>query len=298
VTPVVALAATAGEARSLVPFLSLVGSGGRIVSWHRRGAAGVDAVVASDPGMLAQIAPALAESKVGRGEVPTVACRVRSAGDFAAARELSATVTFTDVAELAGPDGPLGDVEPLLVPEHGIDLGRYPVIPPLSRQRMREAHGLPDPLVLAVDASAPPRSSSTSLALASAAVVDLALLPLALALGTPTVVDVDAASRFGLTDGVEVLVAATADLNAADRLAATLARDEERCAALSRRARRFAERHLDVAGPASAVRRALGLEPEPSLIDLRLEEVRTPEWSRLTDRAHHALALFTMEPSR
>lgn len=293
---VVAVAASVGQARSLVPLLALVGEGSRVVSWHRSGSVPVDAVVASDPDVLATLD--LDARRRGGTSIP-VACRVRSKEDFDAARRAGAAVTFTDVVELAAPGGPLGEFEPLLVPTPGLDVGRYPVIPPLVRARMRAAHGLSDPLVVAVDRIAPSPSSATSLALASAAVVsDPGLVPLALALGTPSVVEASLAARFGLTPDVEVLVPESGGDAEADRLAAGLARDDARCAALSRRARRHAERHLDLGAVAASIRVVIRLEPEPSPIDLRLTELQTPRSSRLFARAHDALDIFTTEAAR
>ena len=92
-------------------------------------------------------------------------------------------------------------------------------------------------------------------------------------------------SQFGLADSVEAL----------NKAAAALARDEERSAALAGRARSFAERHLDSAPAVSRLRRALGLEAEPALVDLRLDELGTPPGSRLRRRADEALHLFTLE---
>ena len=79
-------------------------------------------------------------------------------------------------------------------------------------------------------------------------------------------------------------------------MAAALARDDERAAALARRARRFAEEHLDLGPAVTDLRRRLGLEEPPSLIDLRLDELATPASSRLRTRADRALSLFTLEP--
>jgi hypothetical protein len=286
---VVALAATPGCAGAEVELTALVGRGHRIVAWHHhvrpvRGRR-PDAVVAADVGVLTDLGPSATE--VGA----PVACRVRSGAELAAARAWGVAVSFTSEPSLR-PSFP-GPV--VWVPLDGIDLQSLPVLPLLTRSRLRLAHGLPDPLVLAVDVVAPPADRSTSLALASAAVVDGPLVPLALALGTPSVIAPDVADRLGLRDGHEVLVAD--DPRRADRLAARLARDDEQATALARRARRFAEAHLDLAPAATDLRRRLGLAPSPSLIDLRLDELATPADSRLRARADRALSLFTLEPT-
>lgn len=289
---VVALAAAPGQGRSLVPLLAIVGTGHRVVSWHRSGVRGADVVVASDPAVLGDVLSSLGAS--GR---PRVACRVRSTDELERARDAGADATFTDDPDLAGAAADGGPSAPQLVPSEGIDVARHPAIPPLTRARLREAYGIAGPLVLAVDRRAPARTVSTSLALASAVVVaDHELLPLALALGTPVVVARPTADRYGVEDGSEVLVAPTAEPRDADALAASLARDEARSAHLSHRARRYAERALDVGAPARALRRTLGLEPVPALIDLRLDELATPPASRLRDRARDALDIFTTEP--
>lgn len=283
-TATLGIAASPGSAVGLAPLAGLVGHGHRIVSWHRVGGRGIDAVLASDAAVLRVLDP-----------TTPVACGVRSIEEARLAVDRGAKVLFTtdpELARVAHADGP----EISSTPAEGIDVERLAVIAPLTRAQMRAAHGLPDPLVLAVDRSAPAADRSTSLALASAAVVDVDLLPLALALGTPTVTDPAGAARFGLTDGVEVVVEEQpAD---ADRSAAALARDVERAAAMSVRARRFAERHLDLSTPARRIRQALGLVPPPSLIDLRLSELATPPTSRLRVRADDALSLFTMETPR
>lgn len=298
---VVALAATAGRGRSLAPLLALLGHGHRMVSWHRGSGTRwsgrrVDVVVASDPEVLASVVDELEDRGLGSGVPPRLACWVETAAELDATVAMGSVVTFTGSAALAGTDGGRGAdavvVGPVLVPDPGIDVGRHPLVSPLTRARMREAYGLVDPLVVAVDDSAPDAVSSTSLALASAAVVGDELLPLALALGTPTVVTAAVAERFGLTDGDEVVVSASDHPSQADRLAARLARDEAACAALSRRARRFAEDRLDIGTPIRSLRRRLGLEAEPSLVTRRLDELATPGASRLRERGGDALAIF------
>ncbi|MBP7629980.1 MAG: hypothetical protein KA758_05970 [Acidimicrobiales bacterium] len=285
---VLAVAATPGAAGSVAELTGLVGRGHRIVAWHHhvrpvRGRR-PDAVVAADVAVLAD----LGDSSADLGA--PVACRVTSGEDLSLARSWGVTVSFTSEPSLRPSfTGPV-----VWIPPDGIDLTPLPVLPLLTRARLRLAHGLPEPLVLAVDATAPPADRSTSLALASAAVVDGPLVPLALALGTPSVITPEVADRFGLEADWEVVVAD--DTRSADRLAAALARDDERAAALARRARRFAEEHLDLGPAVTDLRRRLGLEESPSLIDLRLDELATPASSRLRTRADRALSLFTLEP--
>ncbi len=77
-------------------------------------------------------------------------------------------------------------------------------------------------------------------------------------------------------------------------LAQEVAGDEARAAALSRRARRCAEHHLDLGRPARQVAEALGLAAGhvggEARLDLRLDELATPETSPLRRRAADALA--------
>lgn len=296
--PRLALAATPGSARELVAFLALVGRGADIVSWHARGGraarATIDAVVASDPAVLDQVLAELAAAGSatgavagpaagpGRSDDVPVACRVRDESEVRAAAEAGVEVAFTH-------DPDLLDTGAVLVPARGIEVDRLPVLPPLVRQRMRSAQGLPDRLVLAVHGPAD-ADRTTGLALAAAAVVDEEMLPLALALGTPVVTDAAAAAAFGLRPGVEVEVAD--DAPAADRLAAAVAREPDRAAALSRRARAFAEHHLDLGRPADMVRHRLGLAPPSSLLDRRLAELATPPGAAPRLRARAALAGF------
>ncbi len=312
---VLALAATPGRAKAVAGLTALVGHGHRIVSWHhhvrpvtgRRPAA----LVAADVDVLAE----MARSALDLGA--PVVCRVSSPDEVGRAEEWGVVATFAFTSDrVRFPDGgsdlvsgvsvvetsagqhhvgTKSETAPLWVPARGLDLATVPVMPLLTRSRLRLAHGLPEDLVLAVDGAASVADRSTSLALASAAVVSDSLVPLALALGTPSIVSNRAARRFGLEAGREVLVAD--NTSEADRLAASLARHEDRAAALSGHARRFAEDHFDLGPSARELRVGLGLERPPSLIDLRLTELATPPWSRLSERVGAALSLFTLEPT-
>lgn len=288
---VVALAATPGSGAAVAAVAARIGVGHRIVSWHHhvRPVAGrrAGAVIAADVAVLGELGETAAEAGV------PVVCAVRSVEDLDRASRWGVKASFTTDASLAEQfPGYLGR-DLVYLPAAGLDLSVLPVVPLLTRARLRELHGLPSRLVLAVDRAALPAERTTSLALASAAVVEDDLVPLALALGTPSVVTEAAAERFDLRRGQVALVARRPD--EADRMAAALARDEERSAALAGRARSFAERHLDTAPAVSRLRRALGLEAEPALVDLRLDELGTPPGSRLRRRADEALHLFTLE---
>ena len=285
---VVALAATPGSGAAVAAVAARVGVGHRIVSWHHhvRPVAGrrAGAVIAADVAVLGELGETAAEAGV------PVVCAVRSVEDLDRASRWGVKASFTTDASLAEQfPGYLGR-DLVYLPAAGLDLSVLPVVPLLTRARLSELHGLPSRLDLAVDRAA---ERTTSLALASAAVVEDDLVPLALALGTPSVVTEAAAERFDLRRGQVALVARRPD--EADRMAAALARDEERSAALAGRARSFAERHLDTAPAVSRLRRALGLEAEPALVDLRLDELGTPPGSRLRRRADEALHLFTLE---
>ena len=289
---VLALAGSRGSSGSLSELAALVGRGHQIVSWSRRGPEPVDVVLVSDPARLAELVEELTDLSL-------VACRVTSLDETHLARTLGAALLFTSDLALVGVDpGTQLDAAPdaatIFVPSPGVDTSRYDVIAPLTRSQMRVAYGLPDRLVLAVEGTALTPDRSTSLALAAAAVVSSDLVPAALSLGTPTVTDQATADRFDLTDGQEVLVAASS--TDADGLAAALAADPDLAGGLSRRARAFAETRLDITLPAERMRRRLGLCEERSLIDLRLGELRTPTRSRLRHRAGQALSIFTEEP--
>ncbi len=278
--PLLALRADAAGARRIVPFLALVGIDVDVISWSRLvaggGGRGPDAVLATEVGLLD-----------GLPDVPT-AVWVGDAHDLRRAAELDVEVPLSSGADL-------GDRGVVQVPPVGVEVARWPVLPPLVRSRWRLRHELPPHLVVEVDHHARTDDAATTLALSAAAVVMGPLVPLALALGTPTVTSRETARRLGLQAGVEVEVAA--DQAEADDLARELAHDEPRAAALSRRGRRHAEHHLDLGRPATLVRQRLGLVPTPapdrrSNVIARLDELGTPAGARQRERAFVAIAPF------
>lgn len=276
---VLALAGTPATARRGTAFLAQVGADARIVAWH-----GPDPAVQSVDAVLATTVEALA----GLPEVP-IAVWVDSLAGLRVASTHGVEVPLTSRAELV-------DFGAVLVPSRGIDVGRYPVLPPLVRARYRLALGLPERLVVAVDQAAKPLDAATNLALVAAAVVTGPWLPLALALGTPFVTSPAAAQRFGLRPGLDVEVAQRP--GDADRIASAIAIDQDRASALSRRGRRFAEQHLDLSHPARQVRVRLSLSAAPVIenpmatFESRLAELGTPDDSRLRLRLGDALAPF------
>lgn len=274
---VVALAGA--DARpSHVALVAAVGRGHRIVSARRAVESGleVDVIVASSPSVLGPL--------LDRWPGCRTACRVQDLAEVGAAADLQVDVPFGHLPSLF-------DLGVLPVPPRGLDLDRHPVVPPLTRARLRVAAGLPERLVLAVDGVAS-ADRTTSLGLATAAVVGIDLVAVGAALGTPMVVLADAAAHLGLRDGIEVLVAS--DHREADRLAGRLAADVDQAAALSRRVRAFAEHHLDLAVPARTLRRRLGLASTPSLVLRRLEELGTPPGSRVRARVRDVLGPFPL----
>ncbi|QXC62817.1 hypothetical protein KSP35_08580 [Aquihabitans sp. G128] len=276
-TAVLALAATPTTARRAVPFLSLLGRGTDVVSWHRTAEAEPPAAVLATSTTVLH----------GLPEVPTAVW----VDDLTGLRRAAAD--GVEVALSSRED--LVDHGAVLVPGSGIDVARWPVLPPVARAEQRRALDLPEQFVVAVDHREPTDDIVTILALASAAVVTGPLLPLALALGTPVVTGPDTARRFGLQAGVEVEVASGAA--AADEAARSLAAWDLGAAALSRRGRRFAEAHLDLAHPAAAVRHRLGLGALPVLgpegrLAARLDELATPADARIRARADEAALRF------
>ena len=278
-TAVLALAATPSTARRAVPFLSVVCLGTEVVSWHhsRRTSGPVpSAVLATSTDVLA-----------GLPQVPTAVW----VDDRRALRE--ALAHDVEVALSTSPD--LVDHGAVPVPRVGVDVARWPVLPPVARARQRRDLDLPDEFVVAVDHPVATDDIITVLALASVAVVTGPLLPLALALGTPVVTGPDTAHRFGLHAGIEVEVASGAV--AADRAARALAAYDLGVAALSRRGRGFAEHHLDLGRPAIVVRHRLGLDVSVppwygDRLVARLDELATPPDARVRRRVADATAAF------
>lgn len=274
-TAVLALAATPSTARRATALLSVLGRGTDVVAWHR--AAGTTPAPAA---VLATTGSVL-------GELPRVPTAVWVDGERSLALALA-----HDVEIALSSDPALAEHGVVTVPELGVEVGRWPVLPPAVRAEHRRRLGLPEDLVVAVDHREPTHDVVTSLALAAAAVVTGPLLPLALALGTPVVTGPGTARWFGLRAGLEVEVATQP--GQADEAARCLARYDLGAAALSRRARRFAEQHLDLDRPAAVVRHRLGLarSPEPARTRLedRLAELATPPGARIRTRAALAMA--------
>lgn len=273
--PVVALAATPGDAHRAAPLLGLLGRHARVVSWHHASAAvrrTVTAVVATGPDVLPGLPP-----------VPTA---VWADDDAALA---VATAHAVRVVLTGDPERVTGGAT--YVPDRSIEVERWPVVPPLVRSRHRERQQLPEDLVLEVDDSLSEVDAATAMALAAAVVVPGPLLPLALALGSPVVTWAADAAALGLRAGIEVEVAE--DAAEVDGLARALARDPFRAAARSAAGRRSAEARLDIGRPAAAAAEALGLVAAPTdradRVDRRLHELWTPAPARIGHRARVAL---------
>ena len=279
--PVLALVGSGpGPSRS-VPLLGVLGIEAEVVSWavhERSGRPAPDAVLVSEVELLE-----------GLPAVP-VAVWVDDHEDLGVAAAARVEAALSHHRELVGQGV-------VFVPRTGIDTNRWPPIAPLVRQRWRHRFGLPRELVVGLEPGAHPDDLPTDLALASVAVVTGPATVLALALGTPVVTSPDTADRLGLRPGLDAEVAE--DPDGAAGLARSVAVDEERAAALSRRGRRFAERHLDLGAPAATLRRRLSLGvsgPLPigprAVVERRLAELATPAPSPLRHRVDAALHLF------
>lgn len=282
--PVLALAGTRATAARAVPLLRVLGIDVEVVSWQRLGH------LPDHPPPDAVLATSVAALD-GLPDVPT-AVWVDRPDDLRAAHRADVELVLTARAELV-------DHGAVPVPPVGVDVGRWPPLAPLLRARWRARHGLPDPLVVAVDPSAPFDDLAATLALAGAAVVTGPAVALALALGTPVVTSPETARRIGLRPGVDVEVATGPE--AADALARAIAADDHRAAVLSRRGRRFAENHLDLGHPAAIVRRRLALTAPPTALPAdrvaaRLDELATAGSSLVRSRAADAIALFDPPP--
>jgi hypothetical protein len=179
--------------------------------------------------------------------------------------------TSADRAPVRWPDGP------------GIDASACWPVTPFVRARWRARHGLPDSLV--VDAGdLPDDVRPTALALAAAVVAQGELVVEALAWGAPCATDPASAAAAGATDGVEVVVGPPADLPG---LAAGLAADRRRGAALGRAGRRLVERRHDTSRPAAEIARRLGLlRPGPAdRLAEALDELWAPAAAPIRARA-------------
>lgn len=237
-------------------------------------------------------APSL-EAALGEGE-PPLALWVSGGGEVKAAAALlgRCQVVLTDQPELIAR---LGEAA-LLVPGPGLDPRVHRPLTPFVRSRWRSRLGFPADFV--VDARAgsdavPERLVPTALALAGAAVVDTRWLDLALALGTPVVTDAASARRAGATSGTEVLVA---DPGEAGSVAADVAGDLPRAAALGCAGRRLCERRHDLGGAAAELVRRLQvsvpLRSAEALVQQRLDEMWAPPDAQVAVRARAAVAAF------
>ncbi|MCB0964369.1 MAG: hypothetical protein KDA98_13905 [Acidimicrobiales bacterium] len=277
--PVLALAADPGTTSRAVPLLGLLGRWVDVVSWQRRGETEPDAVLATTVDALERLA-------VGRDR--PLGVWVRHHDQVDRARAAGAAVLLTDRPELEARGA-------VLVPPVGIELDRWPAVPPLVRARRREQQGLPEHHVVRIEGGAEPEGGAPALASASAAIVSGPATLLALALGTPTVTSGDTARRLGLRPGRDAEVAR--DPAAAAELADAVADDAARAAALSRRARRCAEHHLDLGRPARRVAEGLGMVPARAggrgRLEDRLDELACPHGSPVRVRVADALAALT-----
>lgn len=242
----VALVATPQTARSAIPFLSVLGLGRSVASWQQLRAEGgrPDAFVAT----RVELVPGLVDAPV--------AVFVNDRPSLRAAAHQGVEVALTN-------DQRLLDHGAVLVPRAGVDIARWRVRSAEERAEARRALGLPDDLAIAVDHPHVTDDVLAALSLAAAAVVTGPMVPLALALGTPVVTSPVSAERLGLHPGLEVQV--VAGRRRADAAARALANDPRRATELSRRARRFAEHHLDLGHAAEIVAERLGLPPVEGL---------------------------------
>ncbi len=252
--PVLALAATPRTARRAVAFLSVLGLGSEVVSWHR-----------CDGGVTPQALLATTTAVLdGLPAVPTAV--------WADDHESFRSAVSQDLEVVLSSHQWLVDHGAVHVPRAGIDVTRWPVCAPPERVAERDRLGLPDHLVVAVDHTHATDDIATILAVTAAAVVTGPLVPLALALGTPVVTSPETARRLGLHPGIEVEV--VAGRQAADQAARELAGDLERASVLSQRGRRFAENHLDLSRPAAAVACRLGLDVGQAMLSPRTRKAQ------------------------
>jgi len=275
---VLALAAEPGGSARAVPLLGILGLQVDVVSWQRRDGVVPDAVLAASVAAL----DLLDDSP----ERPT-GVWVRHHDEIDVALGHGVDLLLTGRAELVARGA-------VLVPPLGIEVDRWPAVAPLVRARRRQALGLPARHVVRTDELEEGDALEAALGVASAAVVSGPSALLALALGTPSVTSAETARRLGLRPGRDVEVASGPD--AATRVADELAADEARAAALSRRARRCAEHHLDLGRPARVVLERLGLvevaDGPAERVGRRLDELGTPAGSPVRARAAAALAVL------
>lgn len=174
-------------------------------------------------------------------------------------------------------------VFPYAVPGPG---DRVPLAP-VVRSRWRARLGLPATMVVNA-ADLPDGVGPTAMALASVVVATGTPLADALAWGAPCVTDAGSATALGAVAGVEAVVGRPSELAS---LAADLAGDDGRCAALSAAGRRLVERRADTREPARRVAAALGLPVGDAPHVRILDDLHTPPTSPLRRRVAELVAL-------
>lgn len=194
------------------------------------------------------------------------------------------------------------DVPAVVVPEGQVEVDDHRPLTPFVRSRWRRRLGLAPDLVIDVRAGTASLSEAvvpTALAVAAVVVADRRWVVDAMALGAPVVTDARTAASVEATDGPEVVVA---DSEAATAVAAELAGDLRRCAALGRAARSSWERRWRRGDVAADIARRLGLlaspPPPDELVAQRLRELGTPAGARVAARARVATALFAPVEAR
>lgn len=171
-----------------------------------------------------------------------------------------------------------GDSSAITLSPHRLDLDRHPACMPFVRARARRARGLPDVLVVDTGRLDGEAEVHAALHYASVAIASLPWAPVALARGVPLVTDDTTVTDLGVEPGVAAAVATAQGER--DVLAAEIALDGHRAAALARAGRQFAERALDGRRSGTLVARALGLstrsvEHPRRVIADRLRELRS-----------------------
>ena len=198
------------------------------------------------------------------------------ASEQAAALEPAPRVLVTSDPAVARPS--------VLFPRHGVDLRASLPFAPVIRQRWRSRLGLPATLIVNAGGGGPSRLPEdllpTAIALASVVVATGPRLAEALAWAAPCVTDAPSAAALGANDD-DVVIGRPGER---ETLAAALAGDDGRAAALSGAGRRLAERRLDHHRPARQVAHALGLVSHGGHVATRstervLDSLRTPSSS-------------------
>lgn len=165
----------------------------------------------------------------------------------------------------------------ILFPFGGLDLGDRIPVSPVVRSRWRARLGLPAAMVIPT-AGLPDDVCPTAMALASVVIATGGQLAEALAWGAPCVTDAGSAEALGVVAGIEAVVGPPSEF---DALAAEVAGDDGRCAALSAAGRRLVERRSDTRGPARRVAAALGVLSVAAPHTRVLDDLHTPPTSPL-----------------